>query len=274
MRRFHFGSVFAAGAIIAGALMVAAAPAHDAAPMADKTTDAVGSPQNVTFYGPSQPFGNGTIKTYAVVDKSGNPTEVGLRLSESALQGLPDENTDLRLALPDQAKMTVFDHVMANWNPHGHRPAMLFDKPHFDFHFYMVDMATEQAVDPADPNFADRAANHPAPQYVPKDYAAMPDNAVPFMGVYWTDTTQQLIPGQYEFTSILLNGSWNGRYTFLEPMVSRDFLLTKPALTEEVKQPRAFQKTGFYPTIYQIRYDPAAKEYSIALCGLQNHTAS
>ena len=246
--------------------MVVAAPAHDA--------ESAGSRQNDTFSGPSQPFGNGTIKTYAVVDKSGNPTEVGLRLSESALQGLPVENTDLHLALPDQAKTTVFDHVMVNWNPHGHRRDKLFGKPHFDFHFYMVDMAAEQAVEPADPNFADDAANLPAPQYVPKDYAVIPDSTVSFMGVHWIDTNQRLIPGQYELTSILLNGSWNGRYTFLEPMVSRDFLLTKPALTEEIKQPRAFQKTGSYPTTYQIRYDPAAKEYSIALGGLQNHTAS
>src|SRR5688500_7482770 len=44
-----------------------------------------------TFFGPSQPIGNGTVKTYVTVDEAGAPTEVGLRLTRSALDGLPQD---------------------------------------------------------------------------------------------------------------------------------------------------------------------------------------
>ncbi|QVI19640.1 hypothetical protein KHQ06_25160 [Nocardia tengchongensis] len=34
-----------------------------------------------------------------------------------------------------------------NWNAQGHAPTNLFGVPHFDFHFYMTDMAAQHAID-------------------------------------------------------------------------------------------------------------------------------
>jgi hypothetical protein len=136
-------------------------------------TDGTGTEQSATFFGPPQQLGNGTVKTYATLDTTGHPTEVGLRLSASALDGLPPNDTPLaqplELALPAQAAQTVFDHVMLNWNPHGHDPVALFGKPHFDFHFAMVDQAAMRAIDPADPTYSARAAHLPEGRYIPQD---------------------------------------------------------------------------------------------------------
>ncbi len=233
-----------------------------------------------TFYGPSQNLGNGTVKTYVTLDASGNPTEVGLRMSESALDGLPATDPaprqplTLHLAFPDQAKATLFDHVMVNWNAQGHEPPPLFGKPHFDFHFSMADMPARQTINPANPNFAEQAAKAPAAQYIPQDYVTVPDSAVPFMGVHWVDKTEQLVPGQYDFKQIMINGSWDGRYTFLEPMITREWLLTKPALDTSIKQPQAFQKTGYFPSTYVVRFDSSAKDYVIGLGAMTKREAS
>jgi hypothetical protein len=48
------------------------------------------------------------------LNDSGQPTAVGVQLTATALDGLPQKDTMLMLALPDQAATTAFDHVMMN----------------------------------------------------------------------------------------------------------------------------------------------------------------
>ncbi|KAA0024939.1 DUF5602 domain-containing protein [Antrihabitans cavernicola] len=236
-----------------------------------------------TFYGPSQTLGHGTVRTYATVDGDGNPTAVGVRMSETALDGLPTEDAVppamSMIDFPDQAAQTPFDSVMLNWNSHGHDPAPLFGKPHFDVHFDMVDMAAMDAISPADPQFAARAERLPDPKYTPQDYVTPPgppiaQQAVPGMGVHMLDGSAMPIPGQYNFEQIFINGSWNGTYTFMEPMITREWLLTKPTLQQQIKQPQAYQKTGYYPTTYSVHFDDAAKEYDIQLGSLTHREQS
>src|SRR3712207_1027496 len=54
--------------------------------------------------GPSQGLGNGNARTYVTLDGDGRPTEVGVRLSSTALEGLPQSGTMLMLDFPDQAR--------------------------------------------------------------------------------------------------------------------------------------------------------------------------
>lgn len=231
-----------------------------------------------TFDGPAQKLGNGTVSTYVTLDRDGNPTDVGLHFSRAALDGLPtvdpapNQPLTVNLTFPEQASGTVFDHVMVNWNAQGHDPVPLFGVPHFDFHFYMTDMAAQHAIDPADPGFAAAAANAPAPQYVPQDYVMVPDSAVPMMGVHWADGSSPLVPGQFQFTQLVINGSWNGKYTFIEPMITRDWLLTQPSIDQDLKQPKAFQTSGYFPTRYAVSY--GSDTYTVALAGLVHHSAS
>jgi hypothetical protein len=104
------------------------------------------------YFEASQAVGNGTVKTFVKPDPSGQPAEVGLVMSASSMDGLAAEDTIpptmVMLGFPPEAKATVLDHVMMNWNSHGHKPAELFGKPHFDFHFYLSDAASVMAIDP------------------------------------------------------------------------------------------------------------------------------
>ncbi len=234
-----------------------------------------------TFFGPSQSIGNGTAKTYVTLDGAGKPSEVGIRMSAASLDRLPEEDAVpprmLTLELPHQASATVFDHVMLNWNSHGHAPAELFGKPHFDMHFYMVDAAAVAKINPSSPDFAARAAHLPDPKYVPLGYVAPPgppaENTVPAMGLHWVDRAGGVVPGKYDFKQILINGSWDGKYTFIEPMMTREWMLTKQAVRQDFKQPEAYQRNGYFPATYSVRYDDQAKEYSISLGGMTMHHA-
>ncbi|ETT25539.1 hypothetical protein RR21198_3661 [Rhodococcus rhodochrous ATCC 21198] len=231
---------------------------------------AAGPPETRTYYGSFQNVGHGTARTYATVTAQGDPTAVGIRMSAAALEGLPDQAAMVMLDLPGQASATVFDHVMLNWNPHGHEPEILFGKPHFDMHFYMTDMSSTMEIDPATPEYAARATHLPDGKYIPRDYITPPGPlasqlAVPFMGVHWMDATAGMIPGVYDFTQTFINGSWDGNYTFMEPMMTRAWLLTRPTMQEDIKQPQAYQHTAYYPTVYSVRFDHAAQEVDVAL---------
>jgi hypothetical protein len=278
MRSRRFGRGVRLAVAVGAALAFSCSCAGGTTPAASTVPAA-----SATVFGPSQPLGNGTVKTYVTLDGAGQPTEVGLRLSATAMDGLPQDTGPgqmVMLAFPDEAARTAFNHVMLNWNPQGHDPAPLFGKPHFDFHFDMVDMATMQAIDPDEPNFATRARNLPEPKYLPAGYVVPPDppvvaQVVPGMGVHLVDSGDTtLVPGTYDFRQIIINGAWDGRYTFIEPMVTREFLLTQPTVHESLKQPQAYQKSAYYPTTYDIHVDQQTKDYVIALTGLTMRQAS
>lgn len=230
--------------------------------------------------GEPRPLGNGMSRTYVIRDAAGQPSEVGIRITAAALDGLPSgpdaQMQMVMLDLPAGAADTGFDNVMLDWNPHGHEPQALFGDPHFDMHFYTDDV--QQQIDPAAPDFAQRAARLPDPTYVPAGYVPPPGppevNTVPFMGLHWTDSADNAIPGVFDFTEVLLNGSWDGRFTFIEPMMTLDWLKARPTLHEQIKQPASYQRTGYHPSTYSVRFDEGAQEFVIALGGMTMRQAS
>ena len=235
-----------------------------------------------TIFGPSQPLGNGAAKTYVTLDAAERPTEVGVRLSATALDNLPQDAGPAQatmLAFPDRRPHPVQPRH-AELEPAGARPGRLFGRPHFDVHFDMVPMGAMQAISPSDRQFTAKAQHLPDPKYIPQGYVVPPGSsaatqAVPGMGVHLVDGSDStLVPGKYNFQQIIINGVWDGRYTFIEPMITRERLLTQPDVQGNLKQPQAYQMTAFYPTTYGIHVDPQTKDYLIALTGLTSRRAS
>jgi hypothetical protein len=203
---------------------------------------------------------------------------LGISLTETALSGLPSTTTPpnpaaamVMLTLPPEAATTGFDHAEVQWNPQGHDPAPIYGVPHFDFHFYLVGTAEEQAIVPTDPQYAAKAANFPPSQFIPEGYVPPPGtpaaNAVPQMGLHWTDRNSPEFNGQ-PFTKTFIYGSWNGRFIFVEPMVTKAYLETRPNDTKPVPQPARWAIPAYYPTSYTVKYDAGTKEYRIVLGGL------
>ncbi len=252
-------------------------------------------------YGAPQKVGNGTVRTYIVMDQKngGRPLEVGVALSERALEGLPAPvassdpmanmhmyTLDLPAKNPTQYKFVQFD-----WNPAGHEPAGVYDLPHFDFHFYTVPVEVRNSILPSDPQYATKAANYPAPEYRAPFYldaataAGAPAAAVtiPMMGLHWLDVRSpelQMLTGNPQgyrpFTKTFIYGTWNGQFIFDEPMITRAHILEKrtatdPLVVDElvpVSTPAKYSPAGFYPSAYRISWDAQQKEYRIALTQL------
>lgn len=221
-----------------------------------------------TSFGTSQPIGNGSIRSW-VTFSNGNLTAIGVTFGEDALNNLPaeppagKEGTEYVLALPREADGTVFKHILVNWNPHGHGPTKIYDVGHFDFHFYLIPEKERVAITAKGDDLAKTYRPLPA-EYTPTGYILAPDSAVPEMGAHWADLSSHEFHGQ-SFTKTFLFGGYDGRIIFLEPMITRAYLETKPNVTETIKLPAKFSSPGAYPTKYSVRYDRVKKEYTVAL---------
>lgn len=283
-------------AAVAGVAVIATA---DASPGA---AGATGASRTRVHYGDAVKLGNGRVRPYVIVDAARPevPTEIGVAMDEAAMEGLPTtgmghavghKGPDHELALPfPAANPTPFRWVSLNWNVGGHEPPGVYDTPHFDFHFYTIGMQERDAIVPTAPDYASKANNLPAADFVPPFTAqlgppgAKPvEVAVPLMGVHWNDVRspelQRLFgkPESYKpFAATFILGSWDGRFHFWEPMITRAHLLAKRAATDpavrdeviELPVPKRYQVPGVYPTAYRITWDAEAEEYRVALARL------
>jgi len=248
--------------------------------------------------GVAQKVGNGTTRAYLIVDQNtGAPLEIGVALSEGALDGLP---APMQMSAADKGSMdhmdmhtwnlelpaknpTAYKFVQFGWNPQGHEPPGVYDVPHFDFHFYTVVKSVVDSIVPSNPKFAEKASKLPAQDaraqfYVDAATAAQAPAAavtVPLMGLHWLDVRTPEIQGMaghpeaYKpFTTTFIYGSWDGQFIFSEPMITRAFLqsVRDRAGDEVIQTPTVkFPEPGSYPSAYRIKWDAESREWRIAL---------
>lgn len=222
--------------------------------------------QSGTFFGPVTAMAGGSARAYIILDRFGAPTGLGVALTELALTDLPSATTEFVLALPAEASTTPFKHALINWMPVGHQPAMIYTVPHFDFHFYTITQAAREAILLGDSALAAKMIRRPADEFVPAGYVSGASTVQ--MGMHWTDPAAPERMGQ-PFTYTFIYGSYDGAFIFAEPMVTKEYLETKPAgVAAPLKLPAQYATTGYQPTSYTVRYDADAKEYRVALTGL------
>lgn len=232
------------------------------------------------LYGEEVRLGAGTARTYVTMNGD-TPGEVGVALSRAALEGLPADGAEGGVQMPDghstfefalgmpTGNVTPFEHVVIDWNPGGHEPPGTYDLPHFDFHFYTITADERRRIDPADPSFMDRALRMPTADHVPAGYILPDLPPVPFMGNHWVDPSSPELREQPEtFTHTFIYGSWDGRIVFAEPMITKAFLESRPAVRVPVGVAQRYEPAGFYPASYEIRWDEGAAEYRVALTEL------
>lgn len=241
-------------------------------------------------------LGQGVVSTYAEVDNNGTPTVIGIVFSAATLDGLPsgsdyhhcfDINEDdvidkaheclkiheFVLPLPDvvaRQPEVPFKWVLLSWNSGGHIPPGVYDLPHFDVHFYMEPIANVYALEsgPCGPEYMRCDQYEIARKPVPSNYmhADFQDvgAAVPAMGNHLVDLTSDEFNGQV-FDRTWIYGTYDGRVTFYEEMVTRDFLLTNVSECVQIKSPAAVDRSGFYPTESCIRHNVNTGNYTVSL---------
>jgi len=267
-----------------------------------------GDPIGRREYGPAVRLGQGIARTYVTFDArdSKTPVEVGVALSETAMFGLeapmPMASMDKvdahahidthihDLTMPEK-NGTQYKFVELDWNPGGHEPPGVYDLPHFDFHFYTVERSVRDGIDPeklGKDAFLAMSGKLPAEAERPEHFLALsapgtPVVAVPRMGTHWVDVRTpelQAMLGRPEaylpFTTTFLHGSWDGRFIFDEPMITRAFIMERKTSTLaadrdrviELPQAKQYAPGGYYPKAYRIAWDAEQKEYRIALTQL------
>jgi len=218
-----------------------------------------------TYYGPVVQIGNGQIRSFAVLEKqTDKPQQIGFELTAGALSNLPHEHDGgdhhgasyvVKLHPKVQAS-SVFDHLVADWNPHGHEPGPYL-LSHFDFHFYMIPLSQRLGITATDP-----LSVAPLPLgYLPNDYIG-PLGPEPEMGGHCVDVTSPELNGS-TFTHTFIYGAYNSKVAFYEPMVTHDYLSYSTGGTFNIKQPAKFSKAGYYPTKYSISKDAAGTRYIV-----------
>jgi hypothetical protein len=180
------------------------------------------------------------------------------------------------LEFPETDSSTIFQHFVINWNPNGHMPLGVYDVPHFDLHFYLISNEERMAIEPATadtmcsvPNetddgveqhvmvscetFEEGAIPLPADQ-MPPDYMDVGDVA-PGMGNHLINSQAPEIAAGEPFTHTWIYGTYGGRLTFNEPMITIEFLEERnEEVCTEIAMPQAMPEHGFYPSEYCIRY--------------------
>lgn len=178
---------------------------------------------------------------------------------------------------PKAKAATTFDHIGFNWNPGGHPPPLVYTVPHFDMHFYMMPLADRMMI----PSYADDPAgfdNRPAPGYIPYKLPPFPPNdpSKPYfnagggeamMGAHWVNLHAPEFNGQ-PFTHTFIYGSYDGKVTFYEPMITIAYLKEKvttgtkhPFVTPTLFNP----SNAWYPSDYNIWYDSFKDRYYVSL---------
>lgn len=234
-------------------------------------------------YGTPTKLGEGMVRTYVILDeKAGRvPIELGVAIDARTIEGELPAGVSLQMPLPLPAQAPApYDFVLFDWNAEGHPPPGVYTIPHFDFHFYFTPYSEVQAITPSDPNFAAEANNLPTGGEIPPYYflpAPPPltaaDIAEPGMGVHWIDVRspeiQHLLPvpvtAYAPFTRTFIYGSWDGEFTFIEPMITRAYLLERTTETIPIPVPSIYPESGWYPSAYRMYYDATKREYRVAI---------
>lgn len=264
------------------------------------TVSAAAAPQGDRLFGDPETLGDGTVRTYVDIDEGNSPVAIGVNFTSGMLENLPTEpNNKSRcfdldgdgviadqgecegdeeriLYLPkqiaDDARIPI-KYIAVNWIAHGHpSPAPPpWAVPHFDFHFYMSDLETVSSIRTGPCglliNCEDfELASKPVPSiYVHSDQIDV-GAAVPAMGNHLINSqSPELVDPSQKFTHTWIIGAYDGHVTFFEPMITYEFLNSRPNVCVPINQPQAWEVAGYYPTEYCIRYREAEDAYTVSL---------
>ncbi|MEP9381573.1 hypothetical protein [Nocardioides sp. KR10-350] len=261
-------------------------------------------------YGETAHLGDGTLTAYSqrVGDR---PVAIGVVMSDGVLDDLPydppnaglycydkdgdgtvdrmhecsggyESQLDLSRSFREHAD-SPFTYALVNWNPFGHIPVGVYDVAHFDMHFYTGEDADRLAIRPGpcgalvDCDDYKLGKHLPDAKYIAPGFVDL-DAVEPAMGNHLIDPDGPEFHGQ-PFTHTWIYGTWDGKVTFDEAMVTlkwydglRDGTTADACF--DIPQPSAWQKSGWYPTSYCLRHRDNRHEVVTSLEDFVHRTAS
>lgn len=209
--------------------------------------------------------GNGFANTFVITNSKMQPTSLGIELTKEALNGLPTIDQSYSLKLPTSIEVPPYNEIIVNWNAMGHEPPDIYGIPHFDFHFYTIIPEEREAIKCMGDDIP-LCQKLPIADFLAPFYIPTPAG-VPMMGWHWLDSRSPELNGQ-RFTSTFIYGYYNGEMIFLEPMITREFMLGGGTVNQKLSIPRIYPFEGYYPVKYTFNYNAVKKVYRVTLAGL------
>lgn len=216
-----------------------------------------------TNWGEPVQMGDGEVRTYITRRADGRTHAVGLHFTADAWKGLPSSEKEghshFALDLPTGGDETPFSWVGVNWAAEGYPPQAVYDVPHLDLQFYMMDQDSVYAISPDDEYQVPLAEDQHPTGYVRTNEVVLE------RGEHLIDPSVPEFKGEV-FTQTFIWGAYDGNLTFYEPMITIEYLeqltdYTRAAIT----LPEAFAEAGDYPTWYTVQYRPEQDAYTVEL---------
>ncbi|MGX7666834.1 hypothetical protein [Flavobacterium pedocola] len=219
-----------------------------------------------TIQGDYVAVGDGFVFSWVTFNKSGELMEIGIDITPEVYESLPksgDFESPVNIPFANVVKDQIpFDHVGLNWDSGGSKNPIL-SKAHLDIHFYMISMEERMRI----PVFSDISEpffnNYPPPGYFAAGYKPFAKNsrAEAKIGNHWLVAEKDPKPLDYA----LFLGSYNGLFTFIDPMVSLDFIKSDSQLiSQSFPQPDIYPSDQEFPKHFNI-YTSKAGNNSISL---------
>lgn len=224
------------------------------------------SSRQTLFTGEPVALGMGSMRSFIKTDNNGKPVSIGFTIDDAAISALPSVDSMYMLMLPMMSgnmNMTMpdpFDHLEVDWSANGDAGSAVFNHPHLDCHFFMIDPTSQMNI-----MMGMDTVMIPG-NYLPQN--CMEDSvAEANMGVHVYDTLSAEYHGS-AFDHTFMYGFYHGDMDFIEMMCAKSFLDTKTNYTGDISQPNAFKVHGYYPTKYTVSYDASTKKYTYSLDNL------
>lgn len=214
------------------------------------------------FWGKKVLVGNGYARSYAKLTDRGHLLELSVIISRRATQNLGHDMKEYVLEMPSGVVIPPYKFITLDWNPHGHEPDNVYTLPHFDFHFYFITRSQQTAITCMNED-AVVCTKAIASTMIPKGYVPTP-GGVPKMGWHWVDSWSGEFNGK-KFTKTFIYGYYDGKMTFIEPMITLDYLKKTTSVAKHIRTPKTVSFPGSYPSQYKIRYDRYAGVYKVIL---------
>lgn len=234
------------------------------------------------YLGKPQPLGEGFVRSFVTLDDQGNPSEVGAILTQGSLSLPTSETTPdtvIPLSLPSEASTTAFDSLLLKYRTHG-VPGVpeALGVPRITLDAFLL---TPQEIASICPNASTsssapactddelaQALKPPKPEFIPQ--GMQPTGFVePGFGERYFDPEAALpiFAGQQPFKTLYDYAFFDGQISLTSFGATKAFLETQSSVTEPIKIPTSYPKTGYYPTQYSVNFDPTSKEYKLSLSG-------
>jgi hypothetical protein len=230
-----------------------------------KVTDVKATDNKVS--GETKKYYDGDVTTWAKLDDKKAVSEFGFTIPLKTVENSPTDKdaqpTAIFLNVPAEVKNTTVIHILnVGFNPQGHEPANIYTLPHYDFHLYSLTEDEVKGIDCKDETLPAADSGKVPPNYI---FAPPPKGqCVPLMGFHGVDVTSpelnQEKPAKFDKTMIL--GFYKGSQNFIEPMITKELLMSKQDFSMPIAKPAKYGTSSLYPTMLNVSFDKTANAYN------------